>query len=67
MLFVDDDNAHVFHRGEQRATCAYHHAGMPFADKVPLIEALTLGHAGMKHRYRVAEAATKARNRLRRQ
>ena len=67
VLFVDDDNAHVFHRGEQRAAGAYHHTGTSFADKIPLVEALTLRHAGMQYRHRVAETTTKAGNRLRRQ
>ena len=65
VLFVDDDNAHVFHRGEQRTAGANHHTGTSLADKIPLVEALTLRHAGMQHRHRVAETTTKAGNRLR--
>ena len=67
VFFVDDDNTHVFHGGEQRTAGAYHHTGTSFADKIPLVEALTLRHAGMQHRHCVAETTAKARNRLRRQ
>ena len=67
MLLVDDDEAHVGQRREQRAAGTDDDARLPAADEVPLVEALALAHARVHDGHRVAEAAAEAPHGLRRE
>ena len=67
MLLVDDDEAEIGKRTEERRARAHHHAGRTRTNHIPLVEALARGKARMEHRHRVTETRAEATNSLRRE
>ena len=67
VLLVDDDDAQVHRRGEQRAPRADHHVGQAVPDVPPLVEPLPLGQAMVQHCNPAGESGLDDANRLRRQ
>ena len=58
VLLVDNDDAHIAQRCEQRTAGADHHARTPGPDEIPLVVTLPLAHARVHDGDRMTEAAT---------
>ena len=65
VLLVDNDEARIGKRGEERRAGADDHAGLALAHEVPLVKALTGTEARVQDRDVVAEAAAEAAHGLR--